>query len=169
MPEALAIRRAIPGDEFEVAALHVASWQIGYRGIFDDAFLDQLTPEDRVHRYSFDQATPRTDLALRGGELVGFVTTGPCRDDDISDAFEIMALYVDPEHWGTGIGRTLLHHAHRTMRETGADLGVLWVLEENLRAIGLYQSEGWILDGAIRQEDPWDVVATVARMQRSLT
>jgi GNAT superfamily N-acetyltransferase len=167
MPEDLSFRRAIPGDEHAIASLHVASWQVGYRGIFDDAFLDELDPEDRVTRYDLDRPSPRTDLALVGGTLVGFVTTGPCRDEDAPGASELMALYVAPSSWGRGVGRALLHHAHDRMGEE-AGTGVLWVLSENHRAIGLYGSEGWTLDGTRRREDPWGVVATVVRMRRPL-
>jgi hypothetical protein len=54
----LSVRRAGPGDEAEVAGVHVRSWQAGYRGLLPDRYLDALRPEDRMGRYTFGPPTP---------------------------------------------------------------------------------------------------------------
>ena len=41
------LRRAVPGDENEVAEVHVRSWQVAYRGLLPDAYLDALRPAGR--------------------------------------------------------------------------------------------------------------------------
>lgn len=50
------VRAALPADAFAVAEVHVRSWQLGYRGLLPDAYLDALRPADRAARYTFDQA-----------------------------------------------------------------------------------------------------------------
>ena len=165
------IRPAVPADALAVASVHVASWQVGYAHIFDQAFLAALDPSERARRYTFgldDVTAPFTQVALVEESIVGFVTTSVCRDEDLEDAGEIQALYVDPAHWGRGIGRVLLHAGTERIVAQGFATAALWVLVDNLRAKQLYVAEGWSFDGSVRVEDPWGVTATVERLVRSL-
>jgi GNAT superfamily N-acetyltransferase len=167
----LVVRDAVPDDALAVAGVHVRSWQAGYRGLFPDDFLDALRPEDRARRYalgSSDPADPQTLVALQDGELAGFATVGPCRDAYCAGAGEIYAVYVDPPHWGTGVGRRLMDVACARLRENGHSDGVLWVLDGNVRAERFYRARGWEPDGASRLEDPWGIVAKVHRWRGAL-
>lgn len=166
------LRDATPEDALAVARVHVRAWQVAYRGLIGGEFLDQLRPEDRAARYSFgsaDPAAPRTILAEVGGEVWGFATTGPCRDEDARAAGELYALYVDPPRWRTGIGRLLLAAATATLERAGFEEGVLWVLRGNDGAERFYEAAGWRRDGAEREEMPYGVVSNVVRMRRPLT
>jgi hypothetical protein len=46
---------------------------------------------------------------------------------------------------------------------------VLWVVPENQRARGLYESEGWAFDGVSRREEVFGVAVTQVRYRRQLT
>lgn len=96
------LRRAEPGDEQAVAAVHVRSWQVGYRGLLPKAYLDGLRTEERAARYTFGERWPETVLAVDGERVLGFATTGPARDDDSRGCGGPWAVYVDPERWGEG-------------------------------------------------------------------
>ena len=56
------LRAAKPDDAMEVANVHVRSWQVGYRGLMPDDYLDALRPEDRATRYTFG-LSDRLELA----------------------------------------------------------------------------------------------------------
>ena len=102
------LRRAEPGDEDAVARVHVRSWQVAYRGLLPDDYLDRLAPADRAARYTFAEAgprSPRTTVAVGEDGICGFATTGPSRDDDKSGAGELYAIYVHPDWWNRGVGR----------------------------------------------------------------
>jgi hypothetical protein len=47
------LRAATPRDALGVARVHVRSWQLAYRGLLPDDYLDQLTPANRARGYSF--------------------------------------------------------------------------------------------------------------------
>jgi len=165
------IRPARSGEELAVARVHVRSWQAGYRGLFPDGFLDALRPEDRAERYALGGSGPRapaTLLAADGDQVAGFVTIGPSRDGDLPDAGEIYALYVDPDHWGGGVGRRLLGRARAELAGRGHPLASLWVLAGNRQAERFYVADGWRADGSVRKEDPWGIVAEVHRFRRPL-
>ncbi|MHB8295729.1 MAG: GNAT family N-acetyltransferase [Acidimicrobiales bacterium] len=150
------LRRAVPGDEHAVAEVHVASWQMAYRGLLPDAYLVRLDPVERAKRYSFaaDGAdAPLTAVAVEGERICGFATVGPARDPDSGDAGELYAIYVDPSWWGRGVGRALIGDARRLLAEGGHTEALLWVLAGNFRAECFYRDDGWRPDGSRRQEE----------------
>jgi len=94
----LQIRPAEPDDALAVARVHVRSWQVAYRTLLPDEYLDGLRPEERAGRYVFgslDPLTPATIVASEAGAIRGFATTAPARDADVPDHGELWALYVD--------------------------------------------------------------------------
>lgn len=173
----IGLRAARRGDELAVAALHVRSWQEAYRGLMPAEFLDALDPRDRVGRYTFEATeagAPTTVLAVAVGEdgeeaVAGFATFGASRDEDAPGLGEVYALYVDPDRHRGGVGRLLMGEARRRLREAGFAAAILWVLRGNERAVRFYEGEGWIADGATREEQPYGIVSNVRRFRRSLT
>ncbi|WP_231987368.1 hypothetical protein [Mycobacterium sp. 852014-50255_SCH5639931] len=93
------VRAAVLADAYEVACLHVRSWRSAYRGLIAQDYLDSLTPEALVDRYTFGRVglrMPSTLVAVDGSAIRGFATTGLCRENDPPNAGELVALYVDP-------------------------------------------------------------------------
>lgn len=170
-PPSLLVRAARADERLDIARVHVRSWQVAYRGLIDDAFLDSLQPEQRVGLYPFDPpspADPQTIVAIAGERIVGFSSFGPTRDEDAQGAGEIYALYVDPDHWGSGVGRRLLAESRRRLEEAGYADAILWVLRGNEGAERFYLADGWARDGATRMEDPYGPRVEVRRFRRSL-
>lgn len=167
----LKVRRAEPGEELAVAAVHVRAWLVAYRGLVDDEYLDDLRAEDRAAVHSFGATgpdAPETLLAVEGEEILGFVAFGRSRDADTPAAGEIFAFYIDPPRWGSGVGRLLMREARARLRQRGFCNGTLWVLEGNEQAERFYRAEGWERDGAEREEDPYGPLVTVRRFRRPL-
>jgi GNAT superfamily N-acetyltransferase len=111
MLSSMLLRRAEPGDEEAVARVHVRSWQVAYRGLLPDDYLDRLSPADRAGRYTFaavGPGSPQTTVAVGKNGICGFATSGPCRDADKGGAGELYAIYVDPDWWNGGVGRLLM-------------------------------------------------------------
>jgi ribosomal protein S18 acetylase RimI-like enzyme len=171
LTERLVVRGAKAEDAGEVAALHIRAWQRAYRGLLPDEHLDALRAEERMARYAFgssDPDAPQTILALEGGSIRGFATTGASRDADAHGAGELYALYVDPVGWHRGTGRLLLREAQARLRARGFEQALLWVLVGNEQAERFYLADGWRPDGSRRREDVWAVDAEVIRYRRAL-
>ena len=165
------LRPAEPSDAIAVARVHVRAWQVGYRRLLPDEYLDGLRAEDRAQRYNFanpDPHKPQTIVAVADGDICGFATTAPARDPDAKDGGELWALYVDPERWGRGIGGALLSAARAGLLDLGFRHAVLWVMAGNTRAEGFYRSDGWAPDGQRRTESVWGAVADELRYRRAL-
>jgi ribosomal protein S18 acetylase RimI-like enzyme len=163
-----------------VADVHVRSWQAAYRNILPNDYLDQLRPEDRAARYDFatlDPLKPRTIVAVeaemnpaihRFDTVMGFATTMPVTDSDMPGYGELCALYVDPQHWGRGLGVALVSAARTQMFEHGFRNAILWVLTGNVRAERFYQNDGWTSDGVRRKATVWSIEVDEIRYVREL-
>ena len=57
---------------------------------------------------------------------------------------EIFYLAVDPDAWGCGIGSRLLISAEDHARKVGRETLELWVINDNERAIRVYERSGWL-------------------------
>ncbi|MGD0862833.1 MAG: GNAT family N-acetyltransferase [Candidatus Limnocylindrales bacterium] len=153
----LLIRRAGPTDAGAIARLTITGWKAAYRGILPRDFLDGISVHAREavwrDRLERDEAGRLPAwLAERGGRALGFVSSGPPRDEDVPlPAAEVYAIYVRPEEWRRGVGQALLETALRHWRDRGVATLVLWVFEANARARAFYEAMGWQPDGA-RQE-----------------
>lgn len=147
------LRTAQPADAIEVARMHVRAWQAAYRGLLFDETLDALRPEDWVGRYTFgdlDPNQPSTIVAVERDAICGFATTTRATDEDAAGAGELMALYVDPERQGLGVGRALIEQARARLARQGYATAYLWVLAGNERAERFYRIDGWTPDGTRR-------------------
>lgn len=147
------IRRATGSEALAVAAVHIGSWRVAYRGIMHDDFLDGLDMELRASRYKFDLTNPGdpvTFVAVDAAKVVGLVIVGPTRDEDLTGLGEVCALYVEPDQWRSGVGSALMKKAEQQLTQDGFTEASLWVLEGNFRGRGFYEATGWRTDGQTR-------------------
>ena len=83
-------------------------------------------------------------IALDDAKVVGFVSYGDFRDS-ATIAGEIFALYVLKDYYGKGVGQQLIQAAFAAL--DGYQEIILWVLEDNKRAISFYEKMGFVFDG----------------------
>jgi GNAT superfamily N-acetyltransferase len=151
----LVVRTAAPDDAEGIARVHTTTWQTAYRGVVPDEVLDGLDPVRRAAFWRRALAEPadraRVRVAVDDGEVVGFASVGPARDEDVraSGFAELQAVYVHPSRWGDGTGPALLDAALAGVAAPGV---VLWVLADNPRARRFYERAGFTADGATRVE-----------------
>jgi ribosomal protein S18 acetylase RimI-like enzyme len=150
------IRAATETDAPGVAEVQVAAWKAAYRGLMPDSLLDALSLVEReeIWQRVIAQQKFRLVVAEQGRKIIGFVNYGPCRDPDAVPGFagEILAIYVDPEHWHKGIGQELLATALSGLESAGFKEAVLWVLDSNSLARIFYERAGFAFDGAAKSE-----------------
>lgn len=142
------IRRAVAGDAEVIALLHARSRAAYYRdgGAKVPAYFD-----DRVAWWIAElvRNDASTWVAEDGDELVGVMHSG-WGVIDTAREFELIGLYVAPEHWGTGVGGALYDVFVSEFEAAGSPSAALEVWSNNDRAIGVYERRGWTFDGAER-------------------
>ena len=122
--------------------VHWQTWREAYDEILPEEFQEQMTL-DKCRFYS-QKYPENTLIALDDAKVIGFVSYGDSRDLD-TRAGEIIALYVLKSYYGKGVGQQLMQAAFAAL--DGYQEIVLWVLENNKRAIAFYQKMGFVFDG----------------------
>ncbi len=134
--EAITIREATPEDAPGIARVHVDSWRTTYRGTMPDSLLDSLSYESRGQRWKqvlSDPASPGFTYVAqhRSGQIVGFASGGPDRDEHPHYQGELWAIYLLEEYQGRGIGRRLARTVVRRLADMGMHSMIVWVLADN--------------------------------------
>lgn len=151
---AINVRRARLEDAAALAAIHVNSWRVAYRGMVDQSVLDELSIAARTELWKGWLTAPTTPAHRHhtlevDGVIAGFAVTRPSVEKDAAeDAFDLAAIYLAPEYFGRGLGAPLLAVALGELAAQGARTVTLWVLEANARARRFYERWGFALDGA---------------------
>ena len=104
MPGSISIRDAVPNEAASLSALALRSkahW--GYSREFIQSCENELTYEPS----QLESSKSYFAVAQRGSDIVGFYSL------EVLSArqFELVALFVEPKHIGTGVGRDLMRHA----------------------------------------------------------
>ena len=141
------VRPAEPADTQAMGSVWLRAALVGYEGIFPpEAPMPTVEAVAEDWRLAIERPWGRAAyfVALDSGpdrRVVGTVAAVP--DPDESVRGHLQALYVDPGHWGRGIGRALHDVALDHLRASGFRVAVLWVLEANVRARAMYERWGW--------------------------
>jgi dihydropteroate synthase len=141
------LREATPADADALAEIQVDSWRAAYRGILPQSVLDALAPGEQAQAFIRAMAGGRVRIWIveARGRIQGFAVAGPCRDETEGPegTGEVEAIYLLPQAWGQGLGRSLLARAEADLADRGFAQAVLWVLERNARARRFYEAAGW--------------------------
>ena len=131
-------RRATPHDAGPLTDLERDANLVGLGHVFGDL------------PFPYDGVLARWALVLEDAEVVTEVVTGERGLVTFAayDAESLRHLAVHPDFWGRGLARD------GVSRAVAAGVTRLWVLADNQRARGLYDSLGWAPTG-VTQDCPW--------------
>lgn len=123
--------------------VHWQTWREAYDEISPAEFQEQMTL-DKCRFYS-QKYPENTLIALNDAKVVGFVSYYGDFRDSATIAGEIFTFYVLKDYYGKGVDgssyRLLL------LPWMGYQEILLWVLEDNKRAIAFYEKMGFVFDG----------------------
>jgi ribosomal protein S18 acetylase RimI-like enzyme len=138
-------RKAKSNEAEAIAHIHAQSWQVAYRGILTDAFLDREVLENRLkiwkERFSHPAKNEFICVAVEKQVLKGFVCM--YGNDDAQWGTLVDNLHVSPELKGQGIGKRLMVEAAKWVSKKYPNSGLyLWVYEDNHEARRFYEKMG---------------------------
>ncbi len=141
----LNIREAKPEDAAQIAEVHIKSWRQAYKGVVHQSYLDNgLDINERTKRWreGLSESRKGTFLAFNGAALAGFATVGQSRDDGYSEYGELYAIYLDPDYFGKGVGKALLHRSLEYAIAQGFKKMFVNVLTDNKMGRDFYERMG---------------------------
>lgn len=112
-------------------------------------YLERLDPVKSAERWRlrFEMDEPDGVVVVAtglDGEIVGFASAGPTRDEDAPTEWELYAINVLAAHHGTGVADQLMTAILAQRPAT------LWVVTDNARAQAFYRRHGFSLEGATK-------------------
>lgn len=145
------VRPALAADADRLGAVHVQVWREAYAGLMAAEYLAGLDPVEGAVRWrkALQDNAYSVLVGTADGEVVGFASTGPSRDEPPVPEFELYAINVLAAHHGTGLAASLFEAA--LLPADGAVS--LWVATENHRALGFYARYGFEPDGRTTTHD----------------
>lgn len=149
------IRHARISDARAIANVHVASWQVIYRGHIPDDVLDDLSIDEREKLWKTALENNTDVLVLEeDNNLIGFISFCPSRDADSNSktTAEISAIYLHPDRWKKGLGKSLLNAVINELKKLGYTEVTLWVLDSNQQARKFYESMGFACSSDIKMD-----------------
>ena len=151
-------------DAEALGRVHATCWHETYDHLISTAALENVSPKRLAElwtHWAVQGPDFRMFAALSGGEIVGFVGSGPARDRDAPRARELYFIYLLDAYHSTGIGQKLFDAV------IGSDEEVyLWVADDNPRAHRFYTRNGFTLDGATHTEPFLGETLTEVRFTR---
>jgi ribosomal protein S18 acetylase RimI-like enzyme len=149
------ISRPTVDDLDEMGRVHVQVWREAYAVLLPAEYLAGLDPTFGPSRWRERfGSSPEVSwwLARDDGGIAGMATSGPPRDDDPPEPFELYAINVLQRAHGTGLANDLLEHA------IGDRPAYLWVLDGNDRAMAFYRRHRFSDEGGRKPEPETGVV-----------
>jgi ribosomal protein S18 acetylase RimI-like enzyme len=155
LPNGFEIREAILEEAEAIASIHVKSWQIAYRGILEQSFLDNLNLEDNINRRkkTLSDGQGIHLVVTYNGTIIGFSDGNEARLEKLTQnglkklngkIGEIKTLYIVQEYQARGIGKALFQEMIQRLKRNGFSPIILWVLADNVKAIKFYKAQGGV-------------------------
>jgi ribosomal protein S18 acetylase RimI-like enzyme len=132
---ALSIRVARPKDAAEVARIYIESWHDTYPAVLSRQMLCAMTPQGQTARWNAAIRAQKRENVLVAEDakagLVAMASLGPARDKSLGYDGEVYTLYVDPNYFGRGVGKTLLQGCFVALAQRGFTSCVIWAHAKN--------------------------------------
>lgn len=168
----MTLRTATIADIPACASVHLQTWQIAYRGIISDDYLDALTLDNFRARWERGMGNiTRTSLVAEvEAGVVGFVVFGlPMEKENVLESTgEVYALYIHPNHARRGIGSALMEAALQSLTDAGYTQVILWTWEINHSACRFYEGCGFMRDGTEIISESYGAPLNEVRYSRTL-
>ena len=145
----ITIRLAKPEDALEMAEVHMRSWEVAYKGIISEEFIQEKNSTRQALFKRIITNDNKTNFVLQyNNKTVGIMTVDCPRDDDVSDdCYELKGIYLHPDYYRMGIGTKSVEFAFDLALGLGKHQMTVWVLADNINAIKFYEKCGFIADG----------------------
>jgi ribosomal protein S18 acetylase RimI-like enzyme len=143
------IKKMELNDIPRVAEIQIFCWRLSDKGILSDDYLfkDMLVVK-RMDYFENEMKNSTDEMyVFDDGIVKAFLIIAQCKDEDMTDAFQIWSVYVDPFFQNKGIGSLLIKHFEKIARLKNYKKICLWVMAHNQNAKSFYEKHNYLPDG----------------------
>lgn len=141
------IRYASVEDALQIATINIQAWQFAYQEIIDQEVLSKLSIKKSTQSIEKRlREQPHEIIIIENNtEIEGFIGFGNPRDEDVNaeQVAEIYTVYFNEKYYGNGNAQKLMWHVLALLQQQKIQEVVLWVFEENERALRFYKKIGF--------------------------
>lgn len=143
------IKDARAEDLMAISKINALGWKEAYDNLIPQEYLNTLNDDFRIDRFGnwIEKGILTVKAAWVDNELIGCIAYGKARDKMFEPWGEVTSLYISPNHWSKGYGKTMMLYALKGLIDMGFETAYLWVLEGNDKAIKFYKKLGFIFTG----------------------
>ena len=144
------IRKVTSGDERILAYVQTESWKAAFK---------DLIPEDVLIRTTdLNKATAMYQKLLELGKGNGYILEidgkphciawwDASREKDMAGFAELICIHSLKDNWHKGYGKMMMKQILDDIKSSGYSKVMLWVFDNNLRAIKFYEAHGFAASG----------------------
>lgn len=133
------------GDVPAIRDLALRAWKAAYEDTLDEATIEDTVADwyaEDALRQALDEPGTAVLVAADGGDVRGF-----CHGVVRGDEGHVLRMYVDPDHWGQGIGTRLYERLRDDLLDFNVRRMRAIVLADNERGAEFYRGLGFEKSG----------------------
>ena len=168
--EPIIIRLAVPADAPDMAEVHMRSWEVAYKGIVPDEYIQKQNEKRPAMWQRIITDDNMTQYVIqKDSKTVGIMcVVATTQDDDkTDDVCELEGIYLHPDSYRQGIGTKAMGFAFDIAHGWNKSFMTLWVFSENVNSIKFYENLGFAPDGKTKTYDMGKVMDCI-RMRKEL-
>ena len=150
MEKQVTIRRAEAADAQSLAYVQTESWKDAFRKIVPEELLLKCTDADhaaQMYRRLLTQGKGNGYLLELEGKPHCIAWWDASREKDMTGFAELICIHSLKDNWHKGYGKMMMDQVLCDMKKAGYSKVMLWVFDNNLRAIKFYEAHGFAASG----------------------
>lgn len=150
MEREVCIRRVKAGDENTLAYIQTESWREAFREILSEEVLSKCTEFESVtemYKMLLERQAANGYILELDGKPHCMAWWAAARDADMAGDAELICIHSLKGNWHQGYGKMMMERILDDIKSAGYPEVVLWVFDNNARAIGFYETLGFTATG----------------------
>lgn len=150
MDKAVHIRRVKIGDENSLAYVQTESWKEAFKEIVPADLLLKCTEMERataMYKKLLEEHKGNGYILELDGKPHCIAYWDATREKDMTGFAELICIHSLKDGWNKGYGSLMMKQLLDDVKKAGYSKIMLWVFDNNLRAIRFYEKHGFVASG----------------------
>ena len=150
MKKVVSIRRAKIGDEKILAYIQTESWKAAFGEIIPAELLPKCTDVERaakMYKKLLEECKGNGYILELDGKPHCIAWWDATREKDMAGFAKLICIHSLKDNWHKGYGKMMMERLLYDVKSSGYSKIMLWVFDNNTRAIKFYKANGFAASG----------------------